>query len=81
MIKIVSADVSAFIAALLSAVDNDLPASKYLQCKSPLPETEEIKLRDNNDGSIRPDLFEFSAPRYNYVTPHSRAVFRLQYLL
>jgi len=39
----------------LSAADNDLPASKYLRCKSPLPETEEIKPRDNNNGSIRPD--------------------------
>lgn len=31
-----------------------LAASKYLRCKSPPPETEEIKLRDNNNGSIRP---------------------------
>ncbi|KYQ50656.1 hypothetical protein ALC60_10252, partial [Trachymyrmex zeteki] len=47
-----------------SAVDNDLPASKYLRCKS-LPEMEEIKLCDNNNGSIR--LFKFSSPRCNYV--------------
>ncbi|EGI68566.1 hypothetical protein G5I_02760 [Acromyrmex echinatior] len=37
---------------VVKAVDNDLPTNKYLRCKS-LPEMEEIKLCDNNNGSIR----------------------------
>ncbi|KYN38588.1 Major royal jelly protein 5 [Trachymyrmex septentrionalis] len=41
-----------FSPSISSAVDNDLPTSKYLCCKS-LPELEKIKLCDNNNGSIR----------------------------